>query len=71
VLRQDKAYLTDMRRLDRGIFQLVSRMTVFSSNNRSIRHLCLTRRHGRRYNHPPASSPAGCRHRVPFAPLGT
>ena len=34
VLRQDKAYLTDMRRLDRGIFQLVSRMTVFSSNRR-------------------------------------
>jgi hypothetical protein len=32
VLRQDTAYLTDMRRLDRGIFQLASRLPVFSLN---------------------------------------
>ena len=35
VLRQDKAYLTDMNRLDRGIFHLISRMPAFSSIRRS------------------------------------
>jgi hypothetical protein len=35
VLRQDRTYLTDMRRLDRGIFHLVSRLPVISSSRRS------------------------------------
>ena len=34
VLRQDTAYLTDMRRLDRGIFRLASRLPVFLPNRR-------------------------------------
>jgi hypothetical protein len=34
VLRQDAAYLTEMRWLDRGIFRLVSRIPVFSASTR-------------------------------------
>jgi len=35
VLRQDTSYLIDMHRLDRGIFQLASRLPVFFWNRRS------------------------------------